>query len=271
VFTRAVFPRAASTCSALISLTLAALMFCLPAGSAHAQQFNQGYSSRDYDFNLPCLLNGEATSFDDLAESGRSFMLVWWKSDCPHCQRELPYVQKLADLSAAGKVDLAVVSINVGRDIDDCLALADKRKLSFPILSDPEARRTNDNYNVWGGEGLPCTYLFGPGGSYKGSLHAEQRDYVDKVLSKLGLAIVEHNPAWDPVAKALGQRVKSLVANRAAWLVYDKYVEPLYAAAAQGTAASAGAADAAVPQAGDAAPAGSGDAGPSGLPPYPLP
>lgn len=221
-----------------LSLTLSAVILCLLA--APAQSISP---PSDYSFDLPCLTGGGDICFNDLAACGKPFMLVWWKSDCPHCLRELPYVQQLAELSSAGKLDLEVISINVDRSTDACLELADKRNLSFPILSDPEARKTDGQFAVWQGDGLPCTCLFGPGGDLVARLRSDQSDYVDKVLSNLGLQIVEHNPLWDQIATELGHRVQYLLKNRAAWLVYDQFTLPKAQAEAEAAAHPAASAE----------------------------
>jgi hypothetical protein len=139
-----------------------------------------------YSFSLP-LVEGEGNlRFVDLARSGRPFVLVWWLSDCPVCNMQMPYVQQLARLGETKDVDVWVVGINIDTDDDDCNRYVRNKKLAFDNLWDPRGRRTDSHYNVRD-EGTPMTYVFKAGGDYAGKLSGYTKNYPDRVLGLLGI------------------------------------------------------------------------------------
>lgn len=196
----------------LISLA-AALALAINARAADSGATTAGLKpayKAAYDFELPLAVGDGRISFSDLAATGKAFILVWWKSDCPHCQRELPSVQRLAQLAADGSLDLEVVSINLDRDPSGCVSFAERRRLAFPILSDPGADVTDCKFGVWNSGGTPYTCLFAPGGRYVGCLCSEQEEYVDKVIEQLKLVIHDReaeNKAADSAGRSAGAAI----------------------------------------------------------------
>ncbi|MDQ3023569.1 MAG: TlpA family protein disulfide reductase [bacterium] len=151
-------------------------------------QDNPGWDK--YSFSLP-LASGEGNlRFADLARSGRPFVLVWWLSDCPVCNMQMPYVQQLARLGDDKDVGVWVVGINIDTDESECDRYVRNKKLVFDVLRDPRGRRTDSQYGVRD-EGTPMTYVFNAGGDYAGKLSGYTKNYPTRVLALLGLKMPE--------------------------------------------------------------------------------
>lgn len=144
----------------------------------------------DYSFNLATADGADELSFQELADSNKPFILVWWLADCPVCHLQMPYVQQLQKLSEDGEADLRIVSINVDASCSDCLKYAKDRGLSFEILSDPRARATDKLFRVKE-LGTPLTFVFKPGGELVDYLTGFKSGYAKAVLTMLGQKIPE--------------------------------------------------------------------------------
>lgn len=139
-----------------------------------------------YAFNLPYADGSGYLRFTDLARSGKPFILVWWVSDCSACHLQLPYVQQLERMVERGEQDVWVVSVNIDGEDAPCLRYMKDKKISFSVLRDPRARRTDGFYKVRD-LGTPVTYVFKPGGQYVDRLSGFTKGYPDKVLGMLDL------------------------------------------------------------------------------------
>jgi thiol-disulfide isomerase/thioredoxin len=139
-----------------------------------------------YGFELDYADGSGKLSFKDLAESGHPFILVWWLSDCPVCHMQLPYVQQLQKQITENKLDLRIVSICIDDDTKSCLQYVKEKGITFDVLTDPHARRTDSKYRVKD-FGTPTTYIFKPGGQFMEYLTGFKQQYSRAIYSQLGI------------------------------------------------------------------------------------
>jgi len=170
-----------------------------PAAQAKAAaQVADKASWSKYSFSLPLADGSGDTSFADLASSGKPFVLVWWLSDCPVCNMEMPYVKYLAHVGAEKEVGVQVVGINIDQDDSSCNDYIKNKHIDFDILRDPRGRHTDEHYGIRN-EGTPMTYVFKAGGDFAGKLSGYTKNYPDRVLSMLGIKAPE-KPAGNGVS-----------------------------------------------------------------------
>jgi thiol-disulfide isomerase/thioredoxin len=139
-----------------------------------------------YAFDLPYADKDGSLSFDELCDSGKPFILVWWLSECPVCHMQMPYVQKLQGMIEEGKADMRIVSINIDFDTDECLEFCEERGISFEVLHDARGRRTDQGYRI-DDMGTPATYIFKPGGELVDRISGWTGSYPEKILKMLDL------------------------------------------------------------------------------------
>jgi thiol-disulfide isomerase/thioredoxin len=149
-----------------------------------------------YDFELSYADGTDKVSFKDLARSGEPFVLVWWLTECPICHLQMPYVQKLQSMVEKDQVNLKVVSICIDEDNKDCLKYVKEKKISFPVLLDQRARRTDKAFKIRD-LGTPSTYVFKGGGILVDSISGFKNSYPDTVLKMLGIASPEKSRSTD--------------------------------------------------------------------------
>lgn len=139
-----------------------------------------------YGWELNYVDGSGKLSFQDLAESGQAFVLVWWLSECPVCHMQLPYVQKLQKEITDNKLDIRVVSICIDQEEDGALKYMREKGISFDVLLDPRGRRTDQKYRVKE-MGTPVTYIFNKGGVLEGSLSGFKQQYSRAIYTELGI------------------------------------------------------------------------------------
>jgi thiol-disulfide isomerase/thioredoxin len=139
-----------------------------------------------YGWELEYADGSGKSTFKDLAESGAPFVLVWWLSDCPVCHMQLPYVQKLQKQIEDNQLEVKIISICIDQDAKQALKFVQQRGISFDVLLDPRARRTNTKYRVKD-LGTPVTYIFKSGGELVDYMTGFKQNYTQAVLSKLGI------------------------------------------------------------------------------------
>jgi thiol-disulfide isomerase/thioredoxin len=146
-----------------------------------------------YAFSLRQAEGNGNVRFVDLARAGKPFVLVWWLSDCPVCNMQMPYVQQLARLGEDKSVDVQVVGINIDTEDRDCTRYLNDKKLCFETLRDPRGRLTDGKYGVRD-EGTPMVYVFKAGGEYAGKLSGYTKNFPARVLGMLGIEMPEQKP-----------------------------------------------------------------------------
>jgi thiol-disulfide isomerase/thioredoxin len=164
-----------------------------PQGDPQKPAIEDQESWKKYSFALPYADGTGNLRFVDLARSGRPFVLVWWLSDCPVCNMEMPYVQQLARMGDDKKVDVWVVGINMDDTDNTCNRFIKDKKIVFNIVRDPHGRKTDDKYGVRN-EGTPMTYIFKPGGEYVGKLSGYTKNFPARVLDMLDIPVPDAPP-----------------------------------------------------------------------------
>lgn len=137
-----------------------------------------------YAFDLPYADGSGRLSFKDLASSGQPFVVVWWLTDCPVCHLQLPYVEQLKQQVDDHGIDLRVVSICVDEAENECLDYVEDKGISFEVLFDQHARKTDSKYHVED-LGTPLTYVFDGGGEFVDYLTGFRSEYAKSVYKLL--------------------------------------------------------------------------------------
>jgi thiol-disulfide isomerase/thioredoxin len=174
------------------------------AGSALAQQHQPGSRTQgknpppsgleaaakadEHDFKLPYIDGKGDLSFSELADSGQPFVVFFWRTDCPLCHMQMPYVQQLQRLIEEQAVDLRLVSICLDDTARDALPLIEEKELTFTVLHDGHGRRTENNYHAKD-IGLPLTYVFKTDGKYVDYLSGFRAGYAKAVLQMLDIPL----------------------------------------------------------------------------------
>lgn len=148
----------------------------------------QSTAADKYAFELPHIDGKGKLSFADLAECGKPFLVFFWRTDCPLCHMQMPYVQQLQRLIEDGKVDLRIVSVCVDDTTDEALQFIEEKGLTFEVLQDGHGRRMESKYHLQD-IGLPLTYAFKPGGEFVDYLTGFRSGYAKNVLQLLDLPL----------------------------------------------------------------------------------
>lgn len=191
--------------SALAALACAALGLWLMAGGAALAQDKSGSprsqapgrsapgaqageAADEYAFELQYINGKDKLTFQDLKESGLPFAIFFWRTDCPLCHMQMPYVQQLQRLIEEGKTELRLVSVCLDDTPRDALPFIEEKALTFEVLFDGHGRRTDANYHAKE-LGLPLTYAFKKDGKYVDYLTGFRSGYAKSVLQLLDLPL----------------------------------------------------------------------------------
>jgi thiol-disulfide isomerase/thioredoxin len=159
------------------------------AGASRSAGQNQDNPQwKAYAFELPNVSGKGKLSFADLARGGKPFVLFFWRTDCPLCHMQIPYVQQLQRLIDEGKADLRLVTVNLDDRPEDCQDYIEEKGLSFSVLYDGHARRTNAEYEIKD-LGVPLTYIFADGGEFKEHITGFRSELSKSVLKALDLPL----------------------------------------------------------------------------------
>ena len=91
---------------------------------------------------------------------GKTVILNFWSTSCPPCLAELPSLENLhRELSKSGVV---VIGVAVERDVTAVGEVVARKKLSFPVLIDPDKEVYFDSYALFG---LPITLIINKDGT----------------------------------------------------------------------------------------------------------
>jgi peroxiredoxin len=87
------------------------------------------------DFALPDM-NGKPYRLADALKSGKRALLIFWSAYCPHCQRELPRIQKFLDARKQPYEVLSVTRLTSEQDRTVTGAYLINNGITFPVLVD---------------------------------------------------------------------------------------------------------------------------------------
>jgi peroxiredoxin len=118
------------------------------------QPLAQNGSAPDFQFQMP---DGETMFLSDL--KGKTVLLNFWAVSCPYCVKEMPYLQQAYDsLSSQGVI---ILGVNTGESAKTVAKFVSSKKLSFPVLLDPEYYASI----LYNAQYLPTTYLIDKAGN----------------------------------------------------------------------------------------------------------
>jgi peroxiredoxin len=106
-------------------------------------------------------IRGGTTQLSDF--KGKIVLVNFWATWCAACMEEMASMQKLYD--DLKKHDVEIVAISIDRwNEDRIIEYADKNKLNFHILRDPDQKVRKQYYIM----GLPTSYLIDADGKIRG-------------------------------------------------------------------------------------------------------
>jgi thiol-disulfide isomerase/thioredoxin len=143
-------------------LLLLSLLTCL-AAAAVADDSKLPFGIRHYDKGLApdfSLQDMDGDTFELKSARGHWVFLHFWASWCGPCKKEMPTVQRLADIM---QNQLQVVMINTAEDEDTIFAFLAAINVELNCLLDRDGLVTE----VWKPRGLPTTFLIDPQGMIK--------------------------------------------------------------------------------------------------------
>ncbi|HDY90234.1 MAG TPA: TlpA family protein disulfide reductase [bacterium] len=115
------------------------------------------------DFKLQDI-NGESVSLKDF--SGKTVLLVFWATWCPHCKKEIPKLKEIYE-NYKDK-DFDIIAISVDDNLEKLKKFVEKNEIKYKVLFDKET----DIARLYGVMGIPAHYVvdkdgngqfFGPG------------------------------------------------------------------------------------------------------------
>lgn len=153
-----------------LSLIALVLVFTLCSISYSGIASEVGKDAADF-----CLesIKGEKISLSDYKGS-RDIILTFWASWCPYCVSELKDIsQRYFELRANG---FEVLAINVKESRLKAESFAEKKRLNFPILLDPQGSVARQ-YGV----GIPAVFMVDKQGKIRFRGHQIPEHYLDLV------------------------------------------------------------------------------------------
>lgn len=103
-------------------------------------------------------LDGESKSLRDYKD--KIILINFWASWCPHCDAEMPDLQKVSDEND----DILIIAVNVGEDKETAQTYVDEGGYDFEVLLDYD-NKVAEKYMV---QGLPATYFLDIDGLFLG-------------------------------------------------------------------------------------------------------
>ncbi|GAC1441017.1 MAG: hypothetical protein NVS1B2_01120 [Vulcanimicrobiaceae bacterium] len=149
----------------LIAIVLATNRAAVPVGASHAD----GRAALKVGDRAPEFVVSTTAGPFDLAKAGKPVLLEVFASWCPHCQREVPVLNKLATAYAGKARVVSVAGSPYGLDQSvpesqaDVVAFIDKYHATYPIAFDPNL----DVAKKYLQGGFPTVVLIGADGVIK--------------------------------------------------------------------------------------------------------
>lgn len=146
----------------ITQLLMLAIFTCLAAPTL-AEDIKPPFGIRHYDKGLApdfSLQDMDGDTFELKSARGHWVFLHFWASWCGPCKKEMPAVQRLADIM---QDQLQIVMINTAEDEDTIFAFLAAINVSLNSLLDKDGLVTE----AWKPRGLPTTFLIDPQGKIK--------------------------------------------------------------------------------------------------------
>ena len=157
-----------------------AVVCCLMIGTVphpvRAGDLSELPEAKTFALDLPDL-DRRQRSLDEFA--GSVVLVNFWASWCTPCVREMPSINRLAQVF--DDRSFAVIGVNVAEGERRVAAAARRLDLDFTVLLD----RDGDAFAAWGGNVLPTSYLLDRAGRVRyvalGPLEWDDQDVVEVV------------------------------------------------------------------------------------------
>jgi thiol-disulfide isomerase/thioredoxin len=108
---------------------------------------------------------------------GKVVILDFWYRGCPWCIRAMPMINQIAKDFSASQV--AVLGMNIDKDINDALFVVDKMNLVYPSL------QCGDVYKKYGVTGFPTLFVIDKKGVIRDIHIGYSPDLGEKVTKKI--------------------------------------------------------------------------------------
>ncbi|MEZ5336658.1 MAG: TlpA disulfide reductase family protein [bacterium] len=158
------------------------------SASAFAQDKDGQGSEPAYEFDLKAVGGKEHMTFKELADSGRPFLLFFWISECPHCKRQLPFVELMHRNMQQYDLGVDVITINADKIEEQALATIRERGIQAPVLWDPDVAQTEFTMDMRE-KGTPRIWIFKPGGELVEDFGSFNSNLMVYALDKLGVEL----------------------------------------------------------------------------------
>jgi len=161
--------------TALALFTLS-LLITSCAGSSSSPTATVGGEAPD--FTLPNL-DGESVSLSDF--SGRPLLINFWKTSCPPCRHEMPYLEEV--YAAQQDTELVMLTINIGESPATISDFLQNNDLSLPVIIDTDAAVAR----TYGLPGIPTTFFIDRDGIIKSKVIGAfpSKEAIDSRLSEI--------------------------------------------------------------------------------------
>ncbi|MCE5200078.1 MAG: TlpA disulfide reductase family protein [Armatimonadota bacterium] len=163
----------------LIYLAITAAIAIILASSAMAAT---AVGDKAPNFKLDSLSGSNTVKLSDF--SGKPTVVVFWASWCPHCQRELPVLQKVyKDLKPGANF----VGLSVDQDIKDARSLVKDKGITFPnaYCGTSSGEKVMNTYGI---SGIPAIYVLDKNGTVKARHLGETKEStIRSDLADLGV------------------------------------------------------------------------------------
>ncbi|MCB1220685.1 MAG: TlpA family protein disulfide reductase [Planctomycetales bacterium] len=158
------------------------------SGSAFAQGKDGKDAKPSYEFDLKEVGGKEHVTFKELADSGRPFLLFFWISECPHCKRQLPFVELMYRNMQKYDVGVDIYTINADKVEEQAEATILERGLQAPVLWDPDVKQTEISMDMRE-KGTPRVWIFKPGGELVEDFGSFNSNLMVYALDKMGVEL----------------------------------------------------------------------------------
>src|SRR5262245_30074922 len=169
----------------LLTVVLAAPLSLLVAAASPARAEDPKIGAHAPEITLENL-KGETVQLSSLR--GKTVVLHFWATWCPHCLSEMPLLQEAGrDLAARGT---QVLAVNLGEPRRKVERYAREHQLDLPILLDARGKAAQ----AFGVVGLPATVVVDAGGRIAGQIDmgSLSRESLNKLLESSGGAAALH-------------------------------------------------------------------------------
>lgn len=145
---------------------------------SHAQSFyteNPLINTKAPDFTLSSVKNGKV-NFTKIRE-GKSAILFFWATWCPHCRRQLGELSEQA--AQIEKKGVKIILIDIGENAKQVSAYLQKQNISFDVILD-ENQSLAEEYGL---VGLPTFFFVNKSGKIKAVEYSFPENY-EEILSR---------------------------------------------------------------------------------------